>query len=121
MDNAEEVLFDQLYLMVNWLTTFIILQSLAFCYALGKEERFSKILNNKNLLKLIIVGMAFILILSLLIMFVSFGNISDLLGNEKSNAITFSINLQLWVHVIAIVVYGIAPLALLYFTKMRKI
>jgi len=121
MSEVEKALLDQSYLVVNWLTTFIVLQSLAFCYALGKGDRFSNMLNNKKILLGTIVGMILVLISSLFIVSISFISIKDLLCDTKSEAVNFSINLQLWVRIIAVTIYGIIPVALLYFTKIRKL
>jgi hypothetical protein len=118
MKDLSNILIEQSFTIVNWLTTFIIIQSLGFCYALGKEARFAEILEQKAISLMTIAGMLIVLVACLTVVYLIFQNLISLADTEVKENLHSSLILQMWVRIGGITVYGIFPIALILYTKI---
>jgi len=120
MKDLSNILIEQSFTTVNWLTTFVIIQSLGFCYALGKETRFAEILEQKIISLMTIAAMVIVLVVCLTVVYLIFQNLISLAGIEVKENLHSTLRLQMWVRMVGIMVYGIFPIVLIFCTKILK-
>ena len=120
MGNFDIIFTEQSFLTVNWITNFIIIQGLAFCYALGEKERFAEKLDQKTLSLLIIAGIVIVLLFSLISVYLIFQNLISIAGIEENEKLQLALGLQMRVRMGAIFIYGIFPIILILYAKIFK-
>lgn len=120
MGNFDIIFTEQSFLTVNWITNFIIIQGLAFCYALGEKERFAEKLDQKTLSLLIIAGIVIVLLFSLISVYLIFQSLISIAGIEKNEKLQLALGLQMRVRMGAIFIYGIFPIILILYAKIFK-
>lgn len=113
MENLNKTLAQHSWNIVNWVTVFIVIQSLGFCYALGQNSLFSENFNSRSVCIGTIIAMIIVQILCILILQKSFAHIYDLSDEKENNTLQKILKYQKTIRILAVVLYGNFPLALL--------
>ena len=121
MPETTKFLIQQSYLLINWLTAFIVVQNLTFCNALGKDSRLSKIMENKSIAWITVALTIILTAISIIVINEFYSNIASLM-NLKPGAKHYNIHdFQKWIRISSIAIYLAFPTALLLVMKIFKL
>ncbi len=121
MEDYSKDLVQQCWNVINWVTVFIVIQGLMFCYAIGQNNTFSENLGIPRIFWGTIFSMVFVQTACIIIVHICFSHICELHNIGKDPAALKKLLFQKWLRLFAIILYGIFPLSLLITDKIFKI